>query len=97
MNTETTQARVSGTLDPIVRHSTFWDWFDIGTDADVVILATNDGGGLVPRKLCLPHQVYVKTVRELEATHHARVTAIPAKSGDYIDLPNNGFTGKSAR
>ncbi len=75
-------------MKAIVRQSSFGDWYDIGTKADVVILATNDGGGLVPRKLCLPHQVYVHTVRDLEATHHATVTAIPAMSGDYVHLPN---------
>ncbi len=76
-------------MKAIVRQSAFGDWYDIGTKADVVILATNDGTGLKPRTLCLPHQVYVHKVRELEEKHHATVTAIPAMAGDYVNLPND--------
>jgi len=74
-------------INPIVRHSSFGDWYDIGTtDADVVILATNDGHGLVPRLLCLPHQVYVAKVSKLEK-RYGSVTVIPARSHEYVKLP----------
>ena len=61
----------------------------------MVILATNDGGGLIPRKLCLPHQVYLHTVRALERVHRATVTAIPAMASDYVNLPNGEAVGSA--
>jgi len=77
-----------GQVQVVVRHSpTFGDWYDIGTDAGAVILATNNGSGLKPRTLCLRHQVYVEKVRKLEQ-EHGPVTVIPVRRDEYVELPN---------
>ena len=51
----------------IVSDSTWGDHVEIkrARNADVVIVALNDGSGLKPVHLCLPHQVYIKTLAEL--------------------------------
>lgn len=62
---------------------------------NVVILCTNSGTGLVPRRLVLPHQVYLHTAKALALAHAAEgrgggpveVVAVPARSCDYITLP----------
>jgi len=81
-----------GQVQPIVRRSTFGDWIDIGAQG-AVVLATNDGHGLTPRALCLPHQLYVEKVRELE--QYGTVTAIPVRCSEYVELPNAGLSGGS--
>lgn len=72
-------------VNPILRHSSFGDWYYIKTDADAVIIATNSGVGLKPRDLCLPHQVYVAKVRELERKY-GPVTIIPVHSNEYVEV-----------
>jgi hypothetical protein len=56
---------------------------------DVVIIGTCTGpNGIVPRRLVLPHQVYVETLQEMAAAFDARdIVLIPAKSADYLTLP----------
>jgi hypothetical protein len=63
-----------------------------GSDRDVVILCVNDGRGLMPVHLCLPHQVYESEVRELWAkynldkTSFGEIVAVPARSNEYITI-----------
>lgn len=52
-------------------------------EADVVILCKNNGYGLVPFTICLPHQVYKEKLKLPPGTS---VTAIPVRSSEYIDI-----------
>jgi len=55
---------------------------------NIVIIAYNKGYGLIPFALCLPHQVYTKTLNKLleENPGIKSFTIIPASSEDYIEL-----------
>lgn len=59
---------------------------------DVVILCYNEGTGLRPLSLLLPHQMYVKDLERIfkEIPGATEIVAIPAKSSDYITLARNG-------
>lgn len=60
---------------------------------DIVILCTNDGTGLKPFRLLLPHQVYKKDLQEVIANYASEsgrpldsIFAIPASSEDYYPI-----------
>ena len=56
-------------------------------DCDVVIFCMNDGTGLVPIRLFLPHQVYAEYLIEMQHAFPGRTfLAIPAPSKDYIEI-----------
>ena len=60
---------------------------DIPDGCDLVVLAVNDGFGLKPISLCLPHQVYVKDIQKLLKEHEAKeIVAIPISSDTYISI-----------
>ena len=62
----------------------------IPNDCDVVILAYNNGYGLKPISLCLPHQVYVEKIEQLIKEHQAHeIFAIPFNSDNYISIVGN--------
>jgi hypothetical protein len=81
-------------------NSVFGNWVDHewppGTD--IVIIGTCTGpDGIVPRALCLPHQVYVGKLQRLALQFNARdVALIPAKSADYLMLPRAEVDGLAA-
>jgi len=77
----------------LVNDKTFGKFFDFRKDipegCDVVIVCVNDGTGLKPKKLLLPHQVYLRDINKLlkEAGGcYKQVTVVSARSKDYIDL-----------
>ncbi|MFW6145438.1 MAG: hypothetical protein ACOC4Y_01435 [bacterium] len=61
---------------------------DIPDWADAVIICYNEGGGLRPFDLCLPHQIYVhKLERKLkQLAVPIKITVIPIRSDDYINI-----------
>jgi len=62
----------------------------IPEDCDLIVVCTNDGSGLIPKKVLLPHQLYLKDVnillKELGVSYHKQVTIIPVRSEECIDL-----------
>lgn len=56
---------------------------DIPDDCDLVILASNKGGGIAPYRCLLPHQVYVNDLIKffLKNPDHKVIYAIPVKTG----------------
>jgi len=74
----------------IKRDSTHGDYFKIPLtmQADVIIICWNDGTGLRPVQLCLPHQFSISKVEALFKEHPTlrQITIIQAKSSHYIDL-----------
>lgn len=56
--------------------------FDMPHDCDIVIVCVNNGFGLKPKQLLMPHQIYDKNMRVL-LEEHKEVTLIPARSKDY--------------
>lgn len=68
-------------------------WWDPPEDANVAILCHNDGYGLVPFRLSLPHQFYgkdfAKYAEELPRRGGNRVksfTIIPARASEYVEV-----------
>lgn len=55
--------------------------FDMPPGCNVVIVCENNGFGLKPLRVCLPHQVYVKDVKDIKG-----LTIIPACSNHYIEM-----------
>lgn len=59
-------------------------------NADVVIICKNDGYGLQPLTLLLPHQLYKKDLteimRQIGAPYRGEIVAIPAKSKEFITI-----------
>mgnify|MGYP001574183825 CR=1 FL=1 len=51
--------------------------FPIPLNCDVVVVCSNDNSGLVPLKVLLPHQVYLKDTASIPG-----LTILPAYSGD---------------
>lgn len=73
----------------IVPGKTWGDWVAIEkqSDADVVIIALNEGWGLQPAALCLPHQVYLeKLVKLCENKSVKQITLIPVRSKNYAQV-----------
>ena len=65
---------------------------------NIVVLCTNNGSGLKPYRLLLPHQIYKKDLQEIlaqDAREHGRaidsIVAIPGHSEDYINLWEDRF------
>jgi hypothetical protein len=78
----------------IVYSNPFGDYckLEIPANCNVVVLAVNNGYGLIPVKLLLPHQVYVKVIEDLVKEHNAKeIVAIPANSENYISIVGNAF------
>ena len=71
-------------------NSIFGNWVahEWPPDTDIVIIGTCTGpAGIVPRSLCLPHQVYVEKLQALAAEFDARdIVLMPAKSSDYLTI-----------
>lgn len=61
-------------------------------DAGAVIICVNNGRGLKPVRLLLPHQVYKADLTELWKKHnldeygHGEIVAIPVRSEEYIKI-----------
>ena len=59
-------------------------------DADLVIICKNEGGGLIPISIMLPHQLYKKDLseilREIGSPYHGEVLALPVRSKEYITI-----------
>ena len=53
----------------LINNKDFGKLFDLRSvipkDCNAIIVCTNDGTGLVPRRLLLPHQLYLKDVNKL--------------------------------
>jgi len=64
--------------------------YEVQKDEDVVIVCVNDGKGLKPITLLLPHQIYKEDIEKLkeEYPNHS-VICIPAKSSDYTYIYNH--------
>jgi hypothetical protein len=64
--------------------------FEIPKDCDIVIIAVNEGTGLKPLRLSLPHQLYeddvMQMLEELNGLSINDVVVIPARSSDYITV-----------
>ncbi len=59
----------------------------VPNDCDLIIVCTNNGGGLVPVRLLLPHQLYREDLKKLvEQTNAREITIIPARSEEYFDV-----------
>lgn len=60
----------------------------IPSDTNVVIVCINRGYGLIPMKVSLPHQLYWQEITDWiqEYPNIKEVTAIPAKSSEYITV-----------
>ncbi len=59
--------------------------FDLPKEATAVIVCENQGTGLVPLKLRLPGQIYVKDFGDVRG-----LTIIPIRSQEYICLADVG-------
>jgi hypothetical protein len=59
-------------------------------DAGAVVICVNNGRGLRPIRLLLPHQVYKKDLTELWKKHelgeYGEIVAIPVRSEEYIRI-----------
>lgn len=94
MSTATLSALVRRWLVKFHR-GTFGEWFD-SSDVkpksnnvyDAVILCKNNGTGLDPLYLRLPHQIYRKDLKDIlaEFPDTKDLVAIPVNSSDYINL-----------
>lgn len=61
-------------------------FFDLPDWADCVIICYNKYG-LVPVQLCLPHQVYLKKLINIQEEYKPNsITIIPVKSDSYINI-----------
>lgn len=60
---------------------------------DAVILCYNNGLGLVPLQVCMPHQVYLEKLESIYEEHggsyNFEIVAIPVCSKDYITVVDN--------
>ena len=58
------------------------------TDCDSVLLCRNSGYGIIPIRMLLPHQIYLKTLEEVIRDHPdtREITLIPIRSKEYITL-----------
>ena len=68
---------------------------EVPSDADVVIICKNSGGGLQPITLLLPHQLYRKDLtqimRDIGGSYHGEVVAIPGRSKEYITVAEKRY------
>ena len=59
-------------------------------DAGAVVICVNNGRGLRPIRLLLPHQVYKKDLTELWKKHelgeYGEIVAIPVRLEEYIRI-----------
>lgn len=55
---------------------------------DIIVLCSNDGYGLRPISVLLPHQIYKKDLTKIAKQNPAikEFVAIPASSNDYITI-----------
>lgn len=85
--------RNDGITVKVVRCHPFGDMldFDMPPGTDVVIVCINDGMGLQPVRVLLPHQVYTRTIRDLLREYPATrtITVIPVTASLYIDVWGN--------
>ena len=82
---------------PIRRGGTFGDYydfdrFDFKPPADALIVCKNEGGGLVPISVRLPHQVYVHEFGKVEG-----LTVIPIRPYEYIEVHETRATKRVRR
>ena len=69
--------------------------FEIPKDCDLIILCGNSGGGYQPYQCLLPHQVYIKDLKEtFKEKHFEVITIIPVKSDTAMDIAYNGMYGE---
>ena len=69
--------------------------FDVPEDCDLVILMGNKGGGYVPYRCLLPHQVYVDDLKDaFEEKHFEVIYVIPINSESTFQIAYNGSYGK---
>lgn len=69
--------------------------FDIPEGCTMIVLATNNGGGMVPYTARLPHQVYLKDVEKVfEETGAEVIHVIPVRSSETFNLAYNGEYGE---
>jgi hypothetical protein len=91
IHTPTDAAPAPATDVKIIDNAVFGNWVQAGwpPGTDIVIIGTCTGpNGIVPRRLVLPHQVYVETLQEMAAEFDARdIVLIPGKAADYLMLP----------
>jgi hypothetical protein len=66
-------------------------------DCNVMVVCVNEGYGLMPLRVSLPHQLYESTVKEILAEHPAArwITCIPARSEDYVDVWESEYEHQS--
>jgi hypothetical protein len=57
-------------------------------ECNIVIICSNNGSGLRPWRLFLPHQFYESCLQELldERPDTRWITVVPARSADYVDI-----------
>ncbi len=89
--TETEIRKLLSSDCKIVKDKTFGDWVGFKNPTaykyDVVIVCLNDGSGLRPKRLYLPHQVYVEDLAKLcEGESVRQITLIPARSSEYVKV-----------
>ncbi len=67
--------------------------FKVPKDCDLIILMGNKGGGYIPYKCLLPHQVYVSDLREaFEKEHFEVICVVGVKSSDVFPIAyKNGY------
>ena len=68
--------------------------FHMPEGCDIIIVCTNNGYGLQPVDLKLPHQLYKKRIKELENTldeYYGEIVVIPASSKNYITISEKDY------
>lgn len=66
--------------------------FDVPPGTRAVVLFRNNGGGRIPVRLLLPHQVYVKDVEELLVSGARSIEVLPVSNDlPYIQIASAGW------
>ena len=70
--------------------------FEVPKDCDLIILCGNKGGGYIPYRCLLPHQVYLKDIKKtFEEEKFEVIYVIPVNSKKSFKIAYNGEYGKS--
>jgi hypothetical protein len=64
------------------RDSCFGEYADIKTEHSAMIVMANDGYGLKPLSVLLPHQLYLKDIKEMLKIHN-QIWVVPVDSAKY--------------
>lgn len=69
--------------------------FDVPKDCDLIVLMGNIGGGYVPFRCLLPHQVYMDDIRKaFDEKHFEVIYVVPISSKAPFQIAYNGEYGQ---